>query len=67
MYTLVLRYVVLDFATLADCLSAAVEAVGYNRSINSVLYEPELEAVLAAIDRGQDTADLGGVLTWTID
>lgn len=36
-------------------------------SINSVLYEPELEAVLAAIDRGQDTADLDGVLTWTID
>lgn len=36
-------------------------------SVNSVLYEPELEAVLAAIDRGQDTADLDGVLTWTID
>lgn len=36
-------------------------------SISSVLYEPELEAVIRAIDCGRDSADLDGVLTWVID
>jgi hypothetical protein len=36
-------------------------------SINVPLYAPELEAVIAAWEAGEETADLGGVLTWAID